>query len=63
MSRESQTDLLILKPSVSNLTLEHPLYDNFGALLDVKTAREYLKISAETKIVIFGLSETTKGWI
>ena len=62
MSEKVKQDLLTLKPSVSNLTLEHPLYDNCGALLDVKTAREYLKISAETKVVLFfGFIRNYKG--
>lgn len=62
MSEKVQKDLLSLRPDVPNLTLEHPLYDNFGTSLDIKTAREKLNISNEDKIVLFfGFIRNYKG--
>ncbi|MEI2694493.1 MAG: glycosyltransferase [Saprospiraceae bacterium] len=62
MSEKVQKDLLTLRPNVPNMTLEHPLYDNFGTALDIKTAREKLNISQEDKIVLFfGFIRNYKG--
>lgn len=62
MSDKVQKDLISLRPDAPNLTLEHPLYDNFGNSLDTKTAREKLNISLEDKIVLFfGFIRNYKG--
>ncbi|AEA45998.1 glycosyltransferase [Fluviicola taffensis] len=62
MSKQVQSDLLLLKPDAKVLLLNHPIYDQFGEKLDRIDACKKLQINPEKKILLFfGLIRDYKG--
>lgn len=63
MSRSVKEDLKsFIKPDKPVEYVPHPVYDNYGELLDKKTAREFLKLDADEKyILFFGFIRKYKG--
>lgn len=62
MSNKVTTDLLSFNKNVRIKQTVHPLYDNFGKIIDKVTAREYLKLPTKHKLVLFfGFIREYKG--
>ena len=53
MSETVKRDLLSLKPNGKYLFHAHPLYDHFGAKVELKEARMKLKIPPDKKVILF----------
>lgn len=51
-----------LKPKAQCILIDHPLYDNFGEIIDKNEARQFLKIPEHEKLVLFfGFIRKYKG--
>ncbi len=62
MSAKVEKDLQLFHTNKPILTLRHPLYDNFGAILDKETACAELGIDPNQKILLFfGFIRNYKG--
>lgn len=62
LSEAVTQDLLSVRRDAQVVTLFHPVYDHFGALLDRAKARDVLQIDAEKKtLLFFGLIRPYKG--
>lgn len=62
MSHQVMDDLRIFEKSKPALFSPHPVYDNYGDLMDKQTAREKLHVSPEGKyILFFGYIRKYKG--
>lgn len=62
MSGEVKQSVLSMKPDASTLLLRHPIYDQYGSTKDQKSAREYLGLPPNAKIILFfGLIRKYKG--
>jgi glycosyltransferase involved in cell wall biosynthesis len=62
MSEKVLKDLRIFEKEKKAELIPHPLYDNFGEIVSAKQAREYLKLPAEKKIILFfGFIRKYKG--
>ena len=62
LSKKVQEDLLELKPEAKNKILPHPIYSNFGELVDKKEARKFLDLPINEKLILFfGFIRDYKG--
>jgi glycosyltransferase involved in cell wall biosynthesis len=62
MSEKVMADLRLFQPQKPALLVQHPLYDNFGAILSKEKAREKLGLgSGESIILFFGFIRKYKG--
>ncbi|HRI01367.1 MAG TPA: glycosyltransferase [Saprospiraceae bacterium] len=62
MSEKVNADLQLFSSSKPNMTLDHPLYDNFGEQVEQAKAREFLHIpQADSIILFFGFIRKYKG--
>ena len=62
MSNKVTADLLSFNKNLKFKQTVHPLYDNFGKIIDKVSAREYLKIPINDKFVLFfGFIREYKG--
>jgi glycosyltransferase involved in cell wall biosynthesis len=62
MGEKVMNDLLALRKNAKYLLLDHPLYDNFGEIMDKQTARAALNIPSNDKLVLFfGFIRKYKG--
>jgi glycosyltransferase involved in cell wall biosynthesis len=61
MSKSVQKDLEKLIPNAENRLLFHPVYSNFGNVVDKDEARKKLNLSAEKVILFFGFIRKYKG--
>lgn len=62
MSEKVMADLRVFQPSKPAKLVTHPLYDNFGAIISKKEAREKLGIgSPESILLFFGFIRKYKG--
>ena len=53
MSNQVTSDLLTLHPKAKYIQTAHPLYDNFGPMIEKREARSYLKLEENKKILLF----------
>ncbi|MEY3349064.1 MAG: hypothetical protein RLY46_1103 [Bacteroidota bacterium] len=53
MSNKVTQDLLQFNSNANYKQVVHPLYDNFGKIIDKREARKYLKIEPNIKLVLF----------
>jgi len=60
MSKKVLSDLKIFTQKPAQLVV-HPLYDNFGAIVNKAEARKYLGINDEPTILFFGFIRAYKG--
>jgi glycosyltransferase involved in cell wall biosynthesis len=62
MSNKVTQDLLQFNSNAKYKQVVHPLYDNFGKIIDKREARKYLKIEPNIKLVLFfGFIREYKG--
>lgn len=62
MSDKVKEDLLSLKPDAKILRVDHPVYDQFGEVIEQALAREQLNIPKDKKVLLFfGLIRDYKG--
>lgn len=62
MSEKVMSDLRTFEPQKPAMLVQHPLYDNFGAILPKAEAREHLGLNPDEKIVLFfGFIRKYKG--
>jgi glycosyltransferase involved in cell wall biosynthesis len=62
MSNKVTQDLLQFNSNANYKQVVHPLYDNFGKIIDKREARKYLKIEPNIKLVLFfGFIREYKG--
>ncbi|MFN5439747.1 MAG: glycosyltransferase [Bacteroidota bacterium] len=62
MSNKVTQDLLQFNSHANYKQVVHPLYDNFGKIIDKREARKYLKIEPNIKLVLFfGFIREYKG--
>ena len=62
MSNQVTSDLLTLHPKAKYIQTAHPLYDNFGPMIEKREARSYLKLEENKKILLFfGFIREYKG--
>jgi glycosyltransferase involved in cell wall biosynthesis len=62
MSNKVTQDLLQFNSNANYKQVVHPLYDNFGKIIDKREARKYLKIEPDIKLVLFfGFIREYKG--
>lgn len=62
MSEKVMSDLRLFQPTKPALLVSHPLYDNFGAIISKKEARQKLGIGSQELIVLFfGFIRKYKG--
>ena len=62
MSRSVLNDLEQFTSNTNKVFIPHPVYDNFGEKVDKKTARQYLHIDENEKLILFfGLIRQYKG--
>ncbi len=62
MGESVKNALLQFKPEARYLLTDHPLYDNFGEIVDKKEARKYLNNPVDIKLVLFfGFIRKYKG--
>lgn len=62
MSEKVMTDLRLFQKTKPAMLVTHPLYDNFGAIISKKEAREKLGVgSAEPVVLFFGFIRKYKG--
>jgi glycosyltransferase involved in cell wall biosynthesis len=62
MSNKVTQDLLQFNSQANYKQVVHPLYDNFGKIIDKREARKYLKIEPNIKLVLFfGFIREYKG--
>lgn len=62
MSRQVLDDLRLFEPQKPAILSPHPVYDNYGDLLDKTNARKQLRIPAAEKVILFfGFIRKYKG--
>jgi D-inositol-3-phosphate glycosyltransferase len=62
MSESVQRDLLKYRPDAKNILTPHPVYDNFGDLLNKQDARNKFGLKADDKVILFfGFIRQYKG--
>ncbi len=62
MSEKVTADLGLFIPQHRIKQIDHPLYDNFGDIVEKKSARTYLNLPQDTKIILFfGFIRKYKG--
>jgi glycosyltransferase involved in cell wall biosynthesis len=62
MSEKVMADLRLFEKEKPAILVQHPLYDNFGAIIPKPEARDLLGIDKETKLLIFfGFIRNYKG--
>lgn len=62
LSKSVRDDLLKINPEAKNKFLHHPVYSNFGELVDKTAARKFLKLPVEERLIIFfGFIRDYKG--
>lgn len=53
MSKSVLDDLKTFNTKKPGLFIPHPVYDNYGDIIDKNTAREFLKINKDDKVILF----------
>jgi glycosyltransferase involved in cell wall biosynthesis len=62
MGESVKQSLLKLKPNAKYALTDHPLFDNFGEVINKNVARQFLKIPIDKKLVLFfGFIRKYKG--
>lgn len=61
LSESVKKDLLSLRPNAKYSLLPHPVYSNFGDLVEKTQAKAHLNITAEKVILFFGFIRDYKG--
>ncbi len=62
LSKAVEKDFLKFAPNKKVITLNHPLYDNFGSLIDTQQAKKILQLNPQKKyILFFGFIRAYKG--
>lgn len=62
MSESVRTDLLTLKPDARHIVKPHPLYNHFGAKMEIAEAKRLLGLDPQKKtLLFFGLIRDYKG--
>ena len=62
MSDKVMGDLKTLEPGKPTIKVNHPLYDNFGGAISKETARKFLQINNNERIILFfGFIRKYKG--
>jgi glycosyltransferase involved in cell wall biosynthesis len=62
MSEKVKRDLELFNNRQPARVVHHPLYDNFGAIIDKKTARRHLTLDPEKRVILFfGFIRKYKG--